>query len=162
MSTEAEAHSIPPQVARMRRRFRPLRRNCRGNVAATRPTALSSGLKPGSRRASCSDAQDFHSALKKQFKLTGFDPRRVTPFVASFSRESSDSIHRCFDNFVHSHNSRFSGDSGPLRHGDARPEFVSSGMTTTTVLVFQPIFGSETVLTTNRRRAGKGPSRRAF
>jgi len=162
MSTEAEAHSIPPQVARMRRRFRPLRRNCRGNVAATRPMALSSGLKSGSRRASCSDAQDFHSALKKQFKLTGFDPRRVTPFVASFSRESSDSIHRCFDNFVHSHSSRFSGDSGPLRHGDARPEFVSARLTAQTVLVFHLVFGNQPASPTNRRIAGKGPSRRAF
>ncbi len=96
---------------------------------------------PGCRHASRSGAEDFHGPLQKAFELPRFNPRGVTSLVGLCSRESSDSIHCRFDNFVHSHGNSFSGDYGLLRYGDARPEFVSSRMTAPTVLLFRLVSG---------------------
>jgi hypothetical protein len=51
----------------------------------------------------------------------------------------------CFDYFVHGHDSRFSGDISPLRHGDAHQDFVSSRMTATSVLIFPLVLVTEPV-----------------
>ena len=56
--------------------------------------------------------------------------------VGLYWRKSIDSIHGCFDYFVDGHDSWFSGDSSPLRDGDSHREFVSSGTTTPTILLF--------------------------